>query len=176
LEAGSGHVRHGFTDWRLLLTNRTLLANYWAFFVFGYFLFFFMTWLPNYLAQTYNLNVKEVGLYTILPGPAQQCFWCRTLVPSSTRTARTGRCSPRRLRRQRQREPMRGLPTESGRPNKGRSRKSRRIEVGYGELALGLRAIASITTYKISSRRPRQLVLPALKVPAHHENLRVDLR
>jgi len=62
-----GHVRHGFTDWRLLLTNRTLLANYWAFFVFGYFLFFFMTWLPNYLAQTYNLNVREVGLFTILP-------------------------------------------------------------------------------------------------------------
>ena len=62
-----GHVRHGFTDWRLLLTNRTLLANYWAFFVFGYFLFFFMTWLPNYLAQTYHLNVKEVGLFTILP-------------------------------------------------------------------------------------------------------------
>ena len=62
-----GHVRHGFTDWRLLLTNRTLLANYWAFFVFGYFLFFFMTWLPNYLSQTYNLNVKEVGLFAILP-------------------------------------------------------------------------------------------------------------
>ena len=62
-----GHARHGFTDWRLLLTNRTLLANYWAFFVFGYFLFFFMTWLPNYLAQTYHLNVKEVGLFTILP-------------------------------------------------------------------------------------------------------------
>jgi MFS family permease len=63
----AGHVRHGFTDWRLLLTNRTLLANYWAFFVFGYFLFFFMTWLPNYLAQTYQLNVREVGLFAILP-------------------------------------------------------------------------------------------------------------
>ena len=66
-DRNSGHVRHGFTDWRLLLTNRTLLANYWAFFVFGYFLFFFMTWLPNYLSQTYHLNVKEVGLFTILP-------------------------------------------------------------------------------------------------------------
>ena len=62
-----GHVRHGVTDWRLLLTNRTLVANYWAFFVFGYFLFFFMTWLPNYLAQTYQLNVREVGLFAILP-------------------------------------------------------------------------------------------------------------
>ena len=61
-------MRHGFTDWRLLLINRTLLANYWAFFVFGYFLFFFMTWLPNYhLAQTVHLNVKEVGLFAILP-------------------------------------------------------------------------------------------------------------
>nr|WP_294549130.1 MFS transporter [uncultured Rhodopila sp.] len=66
-DRSAGHVRHGFTDWRLLLTNRTLLANYWAFFVFGYFLFFFMTWLPNYLAQTYGLNVREVGLFAILP-------------------------------------------------------------------------------------------------------------
>lgn len=58
---------HGRTDWRLLLGNRTLLANYWAFFVFGYFLFFFMTWLPNYLSQNYGLNVREVGLFSILP-------------------------------------------------------------------------------------------------------------
>ena len=32
---------------KTLLTNRTLVANYWAFFVFGYFLFFFMSWLPT---------------------------------------------------------------------------------------------------------------------------------
>jgi MFS transporter, ACS family, hexuronate transporter len=64
------HVIHGFTDWRLLLTNRTLLANYWAFFVFGYFLFFFMGWLPNYLQQTYKLNVRDVGLFAILPWAA----------------------------------------------------------------------------------------------------------
>ncbi|MBL8666688.1 MAG: MFS transporter [Rhodospirillales bacterium] len=60
------HVAHG-TDWRFLLTNRTLVANNWAFFVFGYFLFFFMTWLPNYLSQSYHLNVREVGLFSILP-------------------------------------------------------------------------------------------------------------
>jgi MFS transporter, ACS family, hexuronate transporter len=35
--------------------------------VFGYFLFFFMTWLPNYLTQTYQLNVREVGLFAVLP-------------------------------------------------------------------------------------------------------------
>ncbi|MDP1752186.1 MAG: MFS transporter [Reyranella sp.] len=50
-----------------LLTNRTLLANYWAFFVFGYFLFFFMTWLPSYLERKYGLNLQTVGLFTVLP-------------------------------------------------------------------------------------------------------------
>lgn len=52
---------------RRLLTNRTLLANTWAFFVFGYFLFFFMTWLPSYLERKYGLNLQAVGLFTVLP-------------------------------------------------------------------------------------------------------------
>ncbi len=52
---------------RTLLTNRTLLANYWAFFVFGYFLFFFMTWLPSYLEKKYGLNLAAVGLFTVAP-------------------------------------------------------------------------------------------------------------
>ena len=50
-----------------LLTNRTLLANTWAFFGFGYFLFFFMTWLPSYLERKYGLNLGAVGLFTVLP-------------------------------------------------------------------------------------------------------------
>ncbi|SJZ91552.1 Nitrate/nitrite transporter NarK [Enhydrobacter aerosaccus] len=52
---------------KALLTNRTLLANTWAFFVFGYFLFFFMTWLPSYLARKYGLNLAAVGLFSVLP-------------------------------------------------------------------------------------------------------------
>ncbi len=52
---------------RALLTNRTLLANYWAFFVFGYFLFFFMTWMPSYLERAYGLELHTVGLFTVLP-------------------------------------------------------------------------------------------------------------
>ncbi|MDP1961945.1 MAG: MFS transporter [Reyranella sp.] len=52
---------------RTLLTNKTLLANYWAFFVFGYFLFFFMTWLPSYLERKYGLDLQTVGLFTVLP-------------------------------------------------------------------------------------------------------------
>jgi MFS transporter, ACS family, aldohexuronate transporter len=86
-----GHVRHGFTDWHLLLTNRTLLANYWGFFVFGYFLFFFMTWLPNYLAQTYNLNVREVGLFAILPWACAAVLLVAVGYLSDYLLARTGR-------------------------------------------------------------------------------------
>ena len=52
---------------RKLLTNKTLLANCWAFFVFGYFLFFFMTWLPSYLERKYGLDLQTVGLFTVLP-------------------------------------------------------------------------------------------------------------
>ncbi|TAJ85819.1 MFS transporter [Reyranella sp.] len=52
---------------KLMLTNKTLLANYWAFFVFGYFLFFFMTWLPSYLERQYGLNLAAIGLFSVLP-------------------------------------------------------------------------------------------------------------
>ena len=61
--------RHGASaaQWRFMLTDPTLLANDWAFFVFGYNLFFFMGWLPTYLTRAYGLNLKEVGLFTVLP-------------------------------------------------------------------------------------------------------------
>lgn len=55
------------TTWKRLLTNPTLLANYWAFFVFGYFLFFFMTWLPGYLEKDFGLSVAAVGWFSVLP-------------------------------------------------------------------------------------------------------------
>lgn len=64
------HGGHGIAApgvMRTLLTNRTLVVNYWAFFVFGYFLFFFMTWLPSYLHQVYGLDLKAVGAFTVLP-------------------------------------------------------------------------------------------------------------
>lgn len=53
--------------WRVLLTDGTLLANDWAFFVFGYNLFFFMGWLPTYLTRGYGLNLRQVGMFTVLP-------------------------------------------------------------------------------------------------------------
>ncbi|OGT36668.1 MAG: MFS transporter [Gammaproteobacteria bacterium RIFCSPHIGHO2_12_FULL_38_14] len=53
--------------WKFLLSDKTLLSNYWAFFVFGYFLFFFMTWLPTYLLQVYQLDLRQAGLFSTLP-------------------------------------------------------------------------------------------------------------
>jgi len=63
------HARrsHGMKLWRFLLSNPTLLANDWAFFVFGYYLFFFMTWLPSYFQQVYHLDLKQVGIFNVLP-------------------------------------------------------------------------------------------------------------
>lgn len=58
------------TTWRRLATNPTLLTNYWAFFVFGYFLFFFMTWLPGYLEQVFHLSVKAIGWFSVVPWAA----------------------------------------------------------------------------------------------------------
>ncbi len=57
-------------DWRVLLTTPTLLSNYWAYFVFGYYLFFFMTWMPEYLRKTYDLHITRVGLVAMLPWAA----------------------------------------------------------------------------------------------------------
>ena len=59
--------RHGKALWRFLLSHPTLMANNWAFFVFGWYLFFFMTWLPAYFQQVYHLDLKQVGLFNILP-------------------------------------------------------------------------------------------------------------
>lgn len=53
--------------WKYLLSSPTLLSNDWAFFVFGYYLFFFMTWLPSYLQRSYHLNLGAVGWFGILP-------------------------------------------------------------------------------------------------------------
>nr|WP_274520243.1 MFS transporter [Legionella nautarum] len=53
--------------WKFLFFNKTLALNNWAFFVFGYYLFFFMTWLPRYLKLKYHLDLTQIGLYSIAP-------------------------------------------------------------------------------------------------------------
>lgn len=53
-----------------LLTNPTLLASYWSYFVFGYLLFFVMTWLPEFLRTTYHLDFKQIGWAAAVPWAA----------------------------------------------------------------------------------------------------------
>ncbi len=60
----------GRRPWHRLLATPTLLVNYWAFFVFGYFLFFFMSWLPGYLNKAYGLQIATAGLLAALPWAA----------------------------------------------------------------------------------------------------------
>jgi len=65
--AGHQHDLGSRADWRFILTNPTLLANTWAFFVFGYFLFFFMMWMPEYLQTAYHLSLQKVGAFAVVP-------------------------------------------------------------------------------------------------------------
>lgn len=55
------------TSWRFMLSNKTLLINNYAFFAFGYLLFFAITWLPGYLEQTYHMHIKNVGWFLVAP-------------------------------------------------------------------------------------------------------------
>lgn len=50
-----------------LFLNPTLLATAWSFFAFGWVLFFGLTWLPGYLEQTWDLQLKSVGYWSTLP-------------------------------------------------------------------------------------------------------------
>jgi MFS family permease len=55
------------TTWRFLLFNKSLLTNNYAYFAFGYLLFFSINWLPGYLEQTYFIEVKKTGWILVIP-------------------------------------------------------------------------------------------------------------
>lgn len=68
----SHQIRHhelslGSTTWRFMLLNPSLMANNYAFFAFGYTLFFALTWLPGFFKEQFHLNLKEMGLFLIAP-------------------------------------------------------------------------------------------------------------
>lgn len=54
-------------DWRFILTHPALLANNFAYFAFGYMLFFATLWLPGYFLSQHGLNLKSVGWYLTIP-------------------------------------------------------------------------------------------------------------
>ena len=55
------------TSWKDLLTNPTLLVNYYAFFAFGYTLYFSINWLPGYFEKAHHLKLDTVGMNLIYP-------------------------------------------------------------------------------------------------------------
>jgi ACS family hexuronate transporter-like MFS transporter len=66
-EIKAHEVSLGKTTWKFLFTNKSLVANNFAFFGFGYLLFFSVHWLPGYMQQTYHLQLKHVGEILIAP-------------------------------------------------------------------------------------------------------------
>ena len=62
IKQGSVTVQKPSVDksvWLRLLSHPALLTNYFAFFVFGYILYFMMTWLPSYLSQVDHLSLMN---------------------------------------------------------------------------------------------------------------------
>jgi ACS family hexuronate transporter-like MFS transporter len=55
------------TTWKFILTNPALVANNFAFFGFGYLLFFAVHWLPEYYKRTYHLDLKQMVPYVVAP-------------------------------------------------------------------------------------------------------------
>jgi len=53
--------------WKTLLTDRTLLALFWAYFASGFGFQFFVTWLPTFLMKEHGLSLQRSGVYAALP-------------------------------------------------------------------------------------------------------------
>ncbi len=70
--ASDDEIRHhnlkaGKTTWKFILSNPSLTVNNFAFFSFGYLLFFATIWLPDFFEESYHLKLKEVGIFLIAP-------------------------------------------------------------------------------------------------------------
>jgi ACS family hexuronate transporter-like MFS transporter len=50
-----------------VLLNKTLIVNNLGYLSYGFYLFFFMTWLPSYLESEYHLSIKKTAFFTVFP-------------------------------------------------------------------------------------------------------------
>lgn len=50
-----------------ILKNKTLMVNNLAFLNFGFYLFFFITWLPSYLETQFHLSIRGTAYFTVIP-------------------------------------------------------------------------------------------------------------
>lgn len=53
--------------YKKLFSSRYYIGNCLNYFIFGYTLFFALSWLPGYLQQTYNVNIMTTGNLLIIP-------------------------------------------------------------------------------------------------------------
>jgi sugar phosphate permease len=60
----------GAVDWKRLLANRNLWIIGAGYFAWGFMFWGFLYWLPQYLQQSYGLNLKQVGAFSIAPWAA----------------------------------------------------------------------------------------------------------
>lgn len=66
-EIRAHEISLGKTTWKFMLTNKSLVANNFAFFAFGYLLFFAVHWLPEYLCYTFHVKMATVGKTLWIP-------------------------------------------------------------------------------------------------------------
>lgn len=62
------------TPWREFFTSRLFIGSCANFFIFGYIVFFALTWLPGYVEQTYHVNILKTGGLLIFPWGASVFF------------------------------------------------------------------------------------------------------
>lgn len=63
----SHHLGTGKTTWKFMLLNPSLMANNYAFFSFGYLLFFAINWLPGFMQETYHIKLAHAGQLLMVP-------------------------------------------------------------------------------------------------------------
>jgi MFS family permease len=69
INADNHHSQRAPSDLNIMdiLKNKTLIANNWGYFVYGFYLFFFMTWMPSYIKSKFNYQLSEIGWLTMFP-------------------------------------------------------------------------------------------------------------
>jgi sugar phosphate permease len=57
-------------DWRAILANRNLWITGIGYFAWGFMFWGFMYWLPEFLAKSYQLSLRQVGAFSVAPWAA----------------------------------------------------------------------------------------------------------
>jgi ACS family hexuronate transporter-like MFS transporter len=80
-----------------LLSNKSLMINNYAFFCFGYLLFFAVTWLPGFMEHEYGMPLAEVGKFLMIPWATAAVLlafggWISDRIYQGTHSVRKSRC------------------------------------------------------------------------------------